>query len=93
MPFDIAFPGTRHRVKVHIEDNDDALQIIISDNGRGIKKDIQDKIFEMFFKGEYCTRKNGMGLFIAKTAVDKLYGKIHVDSEEGLGTVVTVVLP
>ena len=93
--FRYRLPGGKgkHRVKIHIEDSDDALQIIISDNGRGIKKDIQDKIFEMFFKGEYGARKNGMGLFIVKTAVDKLYGKIHVDSEEGQGTVITVVLP
>ena len=83
----------KHRVKIHIEDTDESLRIIISDNGRGISKDIRNLIFEMFFKGEYGSQKNGMGLFIVKTAVDKIYGRIHVDSETGKGTTVTVILP
>lgn len=74
-------------------DDDHSLTIAISDNGRGISEQLQDKIFNMFFKGEFGAKNNGMGLFIAKTAVDKLYGNIHVKSELGKGTTFTVVLP
>lgn len=83
----------KHCIGITITDNDDALYIKIEDNGIGIKEHIQDDIFGMFFKGEYGSKKNGMGLFIVKTAVDKMHGRIHVESKAGQGTAFTVILP
>lgn len=93
--FKYRLPGSKvkHCVEIKIEDTDDSLHILIRDNGRGIKKEIQGLIFEMFFKGNSDSKKNGMGLFLVKTAVNKLYGKIHVESKIGRGTTMTVILP
>jgi signal transduction histidine kinase len=65
--------------------------VTIKDDGCGIPKQDLDRIFEPFF-----TRKaqgTGLGLSISYGIVEKLGGRISVDSEVGRGTVFTIVLP
>jgi two-component system NtrC family sensor kinase len=71
---------------------DGAVGVTVSDNGRGIPQENLKHIFEPFFttKKEYGT---GLGLSITYGIVDKLGGKISVDSEVGKGTSLTVVFP
>jgi len=66
--------------------------ITISDNGSGISEENLAHIFEPFFstKGEFGT---GLGLSITRDIVEKLGGKIEVESELGKGTRFTVILP
>ena len=54
------------------------VQIQITDNGQGIPDDIKDKIFDMFYKGNYASTGTGMGLYITRVAVEKLGGSISV---------------
>jgi hypothetical protein len=64
--------------------------VIFSDNGLGIPKEFQEKIFEMFFRVETDITGSGLGLYLVKMSVAKLGGKIKVDGGKGLGTTFTI---
>lgn len=68
------------------------VEIRISDNGQGIPDIVQDKVFNMFFKGNRSSGI-GLGLYMAKCAVEKLGGSIAMKSKEHFGTEFTICLP
>ncbi len=70
----------------------DWVSVVVADNGCGIPKENLKRIFEPFFttKQGWGT---GLGLSITYGIVEKLGGRIEVDSEVGKGTRFTVVLP
>ena len=80
------------RVGVHKEDGE--VRLVVSDNGIGIPKDKQPRVFERFFRVDKSHSKNiggtGLGLSIVKHAA--LYHKatISLESDVGVGTKVTV---
>jgi signal transduction histidine kinase len=76
-----------------IEQNEEAIRIEVSDNGIGIKKEYQDRIFDMFYRGTNFTSGTGLGLYIVKCSIEKLNGAIGVESEEGQGTCFTMIIP
>jgi signal transduction histidine kinase len=70
----------------------------ISDNGAGVPSEIRRKIFQIFFRGgEELQRRHkgtGLGLYIVKTLVHFLKGKVAVsDRPDGPGSVFEVQLP
>lgn len=67
--------------------------IEVTDNGNGIPKAIQDKIYNVFFRGNVRVAGSGLGLYIANQAVEKLGGTINLISEEGVGSTFTVTIP
>jgi signal transduction histidine kinase len=69
------------------------LVIEVEDNGTGIAKQYQEKIFNMFFRASTQSEGTGLGLYIVGEAVAKLQGKIKVSSEVGKGSTFTVTLP
>jgi len=80
------------KIDIHIaRAGDSGVAVRIQDNGRGISRENLRHIFEPFFttKGEYGT---GLGLSITYGIVEKLGGKIEVESELGKGTAFTVTL-
>jgi signal transduction histidine kinase len=73
------------------------LEFYISDSGIGIKKEIQQNIFERFIQGEngYNRRYegSGLGLPISKAFVELLGGKIWVESELNKGSTFYFTIP
>lgn len=73
------------------------LQIMVKDNGIGIKKDYLEKIFENFEQINTGRERKyggtGLGLAIVKRLVDLQQGTIHVKSEEGKGSSFIVRIP
>lgn len=73
------------------------VYVRIADQGIGIAPDDQERVFERFFKADRSrSRKyggSGMGLAIVKQIVSLHRGSIEVESEPGLGTAFTVILP
>jgi len=69
----------------------------IKDEGIGIPKEEQKYVFEKFFRGSNVSKGEipgtGLGLFIAKSIVERSGGKIDLKSKEGKGTVVSFTLP
>ena len=72
---------------------DDNFQLIIEDNGEGIREEFQDKIFNMFYRASEKSKGSGLGLYIAKEMIDKLGGSIKVNSVYGEGTQFIIELP
>ena len=78
-------------------DNDFEVIIQVSDTGPGIPLELQEKIFERFFRMEKSRSKEtggtGLGLAIVKHAVLYHNGAIEVESTEGEGTTFTLKFP
>ncbi len=76
---------------------DQKLQIFVKDSGKGIPPESTQIIFERFKQlGNTLTDKpdgTGLGLYIAKNLVEKLGGKIWVESQRGAGATFFVLLP
>lgn len=68
------------------------VQIIIRDNGEGIEKEHQEKIFQMFYRGTMSSSGSGLGLYIAREAANKLNGTLNLNSVVGKGTTATLTL-
>lgn len=85
-------PGHQHLVKVSSLQKPNKFLIDIEDNGEGIHPDVQDKIFNMFFRGHHRSNGSGLGLYIAKKAAEKIGGNISVRSEYGKGATFTLEL-
>jgi signal transduction histidine kinase len=80
-------------VDVKARTHDDKIEISVYDNGIGIPKLIQPRIFNMFFSGNEGSKGSGLGLYTAKKCVTALHGDISFESEEGKFTRFTVVIP
>lgn len=76
-----------------IEGDDKLVQLTVSDNGLGIRKDIHGKVFEMFYRGTDVARGTGLGLYIVQNAIQKLSGAVLLNSEVGVGSTFTLFLP
>lgn len=69
---------------------DDHWEIEVEDNGVGIEKDQQSKIFDMFYRANEASDGSGLGLFIVAEAVEKLNGNIKVQSKINFGTKISI---
>ena len=74
-----------------------SVVITVADKGIGIPADQVRRLFTRFFRGSnapaYHTDGSGLGLYIAKTIIEKQGGVISAQSEEGKGTTFTITLP
>jgi signal transduction histidine kinase len=67
--------------------------IEVEDNGQGVKDEYKPRIFEMYFRANEHSKGNGLGLYIAKKAAEKLSGHIFFRSVYGTGSSFTLELP
>ncbi|MFY0626612.1 MAG: GHKL domain-containing protein [Reichenbachiella sp.] len=80
-------------VNISMKFIDSSLVIEIEDNGPGIDKKHQEKIYEMFYRATTRTDGTGLGLYIVAEIVETMKGKIKMQSESGVGTKFTLTLP
>jgi PAS domain S-box-containing protein len=71
------------------------LYFYVKDSGVGIKKELQDKVFERFRQGDNPGEIEGvgLGLAISKAYIELLGGKIGIDSKQGRGSVFFFTIP
>ena len=70
-------------IEIDVDERDDEVIITIKDDGRGIPKEIADKIFEWGVKGKE-SKGSGLGLHLVKRIVERYGGKILLkDSQQG----------
>lgn len=84
-------------VTISLKSDKNKIEFSIKDNGVGIPKTQQERIFTKFFRGTNVIRMEtdgtGLGLFITKNIVEAHGGKIWFESEEGKGTIFYFNLP
>ena len=86
-------PGSKSSLtfKTNVERNN--IFIKITDTGEGINSELIDRVFDPFFTTKIQGRGTGLGLSIVYNIIKTHNGSIHVESEIGEGTTVTLVLP
>lgn len=94
----IKFSGNKSIITISLKKNDDnLLEIVVDDNGRGIPTEFHADIYDRFKKCDRTinsvTRGSGLGLSINKAYVDVLGGSIDFTSEIGKGTTFKVLIP
>jgi two-component system, NtrC family, sensor kinase len=70
-----------------------ALRLRVADTGKGIPASIRERIFDPFFTTKGQAGQVGLGLSVSHSIVEAHHGRIVVESEEGMGAAVTVLLP
>ena len=84
--------GEERFVKIRCQSQNGQMLVSVQDNGKGMSPEVLRHIFEPF----YSTKKDkgtGLGMFITYGIVRKLGGEIHVQSEEGRGSTISITLP
>lgn len=80
-------------LNIYVECVDEKAIFTFEDNGLGISKENQLKVFDMFFKVNEESTGTGLGLFLVKLAVEKLQGEFIIDSEPGKGSTFKMIIP
>lgn len=81
------------RIEVSIESNNLWTTIFVTDNGMGIPKHKQDRIFDLFYTTKPSGKGTGLGLPISRNILYKLGGNLSFESKEDEGTTFIVTLP
>ena len=74
-------------------DQNNKVEISITDSGEGIKNDELPYIFDRYYKGKNYSESTGLGLAIVKKIIDLHNSVIRVTSQPGKGTAFTFYLP
>ena len=84
-------------ISVQVRNGGDTVRIAVSDEGPGIPRDEQDRIFERFYRLDPGMATGvggtGLGLYIARRLVERMGGRLTVTSEPGAGATFVTELP
>ena len=84
-------------VQIYVIDEKDSVRLTVEDNGIGIAPEDKQRVFERFYRGDKSHSGKidgtGLGLSIVKRAVAYHGGTVTLESQEGRGTEISVVLP
>jgi signal transduction histidine kinase/GAF domain-containing protein len=84
-------------VELRLNRNGQFARIEVADSGLGIPRDEHDRIFEKFYRLDPALTRGvngtGLGLYISKELVERMNGRISVDSEPGRGSTFVVEVP
>lgn len=79
-------------VSINVKNIKKDIEIQVSDNGPGIDQKDQSKVFNMFYRATTASEGSGLGLYIVEETLEKLQGKIEVQSEKNKGSLFTITL-
>jgi two-component system NtrC family sensor kinase len=80
-------------VTIKTKHSNEHVLLSISDVGKGIPEEKQNRIFEPFYTTKDVGKGTGLGLSVSHGIVSKMGGDITVDSEVGQGTTFTITIP
>lgn len=89
----IKYSNAGGRVRIEAVQMSGNVQIVISDSGVGIPKSDLPNIKNKFYKANRTRPGSGIGLALADEIIRRHKGRLEIDSEEGVGTTVTITLP
>ena len=92
----IKFSGANPELFIAVNDHPDHVEVVVADNGPGITDDLKPVIFDRFRKGKHSRSGKGLGLFIARTLVERYGGTIRASDRivdgERKGTAIHLTL-
>ncbi|TAH22733.1 MAG: hybrid sensor histidine kinase/response regulator [Cytophagales bacterium] len=88
-----AKPNEQNSISVLVKTDENKVSIRFADEGIGIPFLYQEKVFDMFYRGNDEANGSGLGLYIVKMALSKLNGSIRLESEENVGTTFFLEIP
>ncbi|HEY4965707.1 MAG TPA: ATP-binding protein [Puia sp.] len=99
-----AFYATNEKSKLHMDNYEPTVsvatkktngkfEIRVRDNGNGMTKKVQDKIFHPFFTTKPTGQGTGLGLSLSYDIIKAHGGEVKVDTQEGLFTEFTIQIP
>jgi PAS domain S-box-containing protein len=77
---------------VHLNREKAFVQIKIADTGQGIPEDVLSRVFDPFFSTK-GSKGTGLGLAVCQRIIEDHFGKMEIESEEGVGTTCFIRLP
>ncbi|HMA61183.1 MAG TPA: HAMP domain-containing sensor histidine kinase [bacterium] len=93
----IRYSHENGKVQIRLSIDENNFYFSVKDDGIGIKKEDQDKIFEEFYRSSEAKRKEqigtGLGLPLVKQIINKFKGTVEVESEPGEGSEFKVIIP
>ncbi|MDD3287741.1 MAG: ATP-binding protein [Alphaproteobacteria bacterium] len=93
----VKFSPAGSAVHLSVEDYDERIRIYVIDKGAGIPKEFRARIFQKFFQAQRPSAQkkggSGLGLYISKTLVERMGGRIGFESEVGGGTSFWIEFP
>lgn len=91
----LKYSGNDTEIEFIIESNSENLQFKISDKGIGIPKNDLDKIYDVFHRANNVgsIQGTGIGMSVVLESLKKLDGRIEIQSTEGVGTDISVLIP
>lgn len=90
--FDAVYSLDEKWVELSVEKIKNSLVISVTDSGRGISKEVQNKIFQPFFTTKEVGKGTGLGLSISKGIIDAHSGQFYLD-EKCANTRFTIEIP
>ncbi len=73
--------GSQADIDVCLSEDDQEMRILFEDKGIGIDENFFNRIFDMYFRGTEISKGNGLGLYVVKSGVEKLGGRIRLESK------------
>jgi len=93
----VRYMPDKGKVTISIEKKEPWVLVQVSDTGYGIPENQKSQIFTRFFRAENIKNKEisgtGLGLYIAKSVIGQIGGKIWFKSIEGKGTTFFIKIP
>jgi signal transduction histidine kinase len=80
-------PGVKSEIVIFAENSPTCVKLWVQDNGIGISPEYRSKLFDIFYKSHHPEEYpgTGIGLPLAKKALERMHGEIGVESDVGKG--------
>jgi two-component system, sensor histidine kinase and response regulator len=88
-----AKPNEENSISIVVSDDENTASILFADKGIGIPLLYQERVFDMFYRGNDEANGSGLGLYIVKMALKRLDGSIRLESNEDVGTTFFLEIP
>jgi signal transduction histidine kinase len=79
-------PGQMPQIRISAEQREGSVRVWVQDDGIGIPKVMLPRVFDMFSRGHQGYEGTGIGLALVRKVMDRMGGKVGVESEEGKGS-------
>ena len=93
----LKYSESEPQISISTSDSSNGIEVSVSDNGIGMSREVQSKIFDRFYRKPSGNIHNikgfGLGLSYVKAVIDAFKGDIKVSSESGKGSTFTISIP